>query len=128
MNVTIYFAVAIAVSFITLYVKQIRPDFALCITLAGVIFIFSGIVPKVVVLIGDIRSISFVERFSSTYIMPVLKIIGIAYLTEISSNLCADAGERAIANHVETVGKLAIAIISLPIVEDVFGMIIELLE
>lgn len=128
MSVTVYFALAIGASFMALYVKQVRPDFALTITLAGVVLLFAGIVPRIVLLVNDIQNVAFVEGFSREYIIPVMKIIGIAYLTEISSNICADAGESALSNHVETLGKVAIAMIALPIVEDVFSMIIGLLE
>lgn len=127
MNITVYFALAIAASFMALYIKQIRADFALLITLAAVLFLFSGIVPRIVLLVNDIQTISTAGGITSDYIGIILKIIGISYICEISSNLCLDAGERALSNHVELIGKIAIAFIALPVVEEVFSMITGLL-
>lgn len=128
MNITVYFSIAVIAAFLALYVKQLRPDFALCITLAAVAFLLWGTVPRIAVLVGDIRRIAAVDGVSLDYIEPVLKIIGISYLAEIASDICRDSGENALSVHVETVGKVAVAFIALPIVEDVFGMIIGLLE
>lgn len=128
MNVTIYFAAAIICAFISLYLKQIRPDFALCITLAGVVILLSGTIPRIALLVHEIQSIAEIDGISANYLAPVLKIIGISYLTEISSNICQDAGEKTLSNYVETIGKISVAFIALPIVEDVFSMIIGLLE
>ena len=128
MNIVIYFAVAIAVAFITAYVKQIRPDFALCISLAAIILMFSAAVPRIAILIADIRSLTVINGVSMEYITPVLKIIGITYVTHLASDICHDTGEHALSNHVETLGKVAVVFITLPIVEDVFEMILGLLE
>lgn len=128
MNVAVYFSIAIVAAFLALYIRQIRPDFALGVTLAGILILFSATVPEIVLLVQDIRNIALIDGVSADYITPVLKIIGISYLAEIASNLCQDAGERTLSNYVETVGKIAVAFIALPIVEDVFSMIIGLLE
>ena len=128
MNISMYFAFAIAIAFITIYVKQIRADFALCITLGAIILLFSVAVPRIVILINDIKSISIVDSVATEYITPVLKIIGVSYLAQMASDICRDTGETALAHHVENLGKIAVVFITMPIIEDVFGMIMGLLE
>ncbi len=127
-SVIVFFAVAIITAIAALYVKQIRPDFALCITLAGALIIMWGVVPRINLLISDIKTFSNTSSISGEYILSVIKIIGITYLAEFSADICIDAGERTLAKHVETIGKLTVAFIALPIVEDVFSLIISLLE
>ncbi|CDA88477.1 stage III sporulation protein AD [Clostridium sp. CAG:230] len=51
----------------------------------------------------------------SVYIGILLKMIGITYVAEFSSNLCADAGYHAIADQIEFYGKIMIMAVSLPI-------------
>lgn len=127
-DIVIYFAVAIIASFLALYVKQIRADMALCITLAGVIFLLWGIFPKVNLLVSDIRSFTQIKGINQDYITAVLKIIGITYLCEFATDICTDSGAVSIARHVETIGKITVAFIALPIVEDVFSLILDLLR
>lgn len=127
-DVFIYFALAIVVAFSALYIKQIRPDFAICITLAGVALLLWGIIPRVNLLINDIKSFWAIKGINNEYISSVLKIIGITYLSEFSADICTDAGEKALAKHIETIGKVTVAFIALPIVQDVFSLILNLLE
>lgn len=127
-NVAIYFGCAIIISFLSLYIKQIRTDFALCLSLAGGMFLLFGAVPRLVLLIEDIRAFSAVETISEEYVTAILKIIGITYLCEFSADICSESGEKAIAKHVETLGKITVAFIALPIVENVFSLILDLLR
>lgn len=124
----VYFMLAIAAAFLALYMKQIRPDFALCITLAGAIIMMTGVVPRLNLLINDIYSFSHSEGIDNSYVVLILKIIGITYLAEFASDICTDAGEKTLAMHAETIGKITVAFIALPIVEDVFAIIFNLLE
>jgi len=64
----------------------------------------------------------------SNYITPILKITGIAYISQIGCDLCSDAGETALAGRVEMAGKLAICTVSLPIAREAFMSIIEILN
>jgi stage III sporulation protein AD len=50
------------------------------------------------------------------HIATVIKIIGIAYAAEFGSQICADAGEGAIASKIELGGKGLIMAISTPII------------
>ena len=59
--------------------------------------------------------------FSSRFI---LKALGIAYITEFTSELCLDAGEKSIAGKVELAGKIVIFFLALP----VFTSLLELLN
>ena len=127
-EVTVFFALAIAASCIALYIKQVRPDFALCITLAAVVLLLSGVLPRMTLLINDIRTFSVMGNIPADYITAIMKIIGITYLAEFSADICLDAGEKAIAAQVETIGKITVVFIALPIVEDVFSLILSLLE
>ncbi len=127
-DVPIYFAAAIIIAFLALYVKQIRPDFALCIALSGVVFLLWGVFPKLNLLISDIRSFSALRGIEGDYVSAIFKIIGITYLCEFASDICTEAGEVSLSKHVETIGKITVAFIALPIVEDVFSLILDLLR
>lgn len=127
-DIFVYFAAAITIVFLSMYVKQVRSDMALCITLAGAIFLLWGIFPRVNLLVSDIRSFTALRGMDGDYITAILKIIGISYLCEFAADICLDAGEGSVARHVETIGKVTVAFIALPIVEDVFSLILDLLR
>ena len=58
----------------------------------------------------------------------LLKVMGIAYLTEFSAQLCKDAGYGAIAMKVELAGKLMILVTALPVFQSLVDLILSLLE
>jgi stage III sporulation protein AD len=66
------------------------------------------------------------SRLSSgtAYFPIILKSLGIAYITEFTSAICKDAGEKSIAGKVELAGKIAIFFVALP----VFTSLLDLLN
>jgi len=121
-------ALSIVAAFMALYLKSAKSEYALLVTLAAVVFMLVSLMPMAVGLVSDIMS--FAERTSIEikYTEPILKIIAIAYITEIASDICADSGEKALAAHAETFGKIASAVIALPLAEEVFSLILGLLD
>ena len=128
MNITPICAAAIVAAIGALYLKGIRPEYASLVTIAAVVFMILSVTPYIVLTVEDMTRFAGEIGVSEKYITPILKIIGISYIAEIASDICADSGEKAIASHVETAGKVAVAVMALPMVEDVFGVILGLLR
>ncbi|MGM8214085.1 stage III sporulation protein AD [Bacillaceae bacterium W0354] len=86
----------------------------LLIVITGVI-IFLFILSHIAQLFDVFQQL--VNRFnvSIPHLDTILKVIGIAYITEFASHLLKDADLEAIAVKVELVGKIFILIIALPI-------------
>ena len=62
------------------------------------------------------------------YMEIILKTLAIAYITQISSEMCRECGENSIAFGIETVGKIEIVILSLPLINSIISMSEELLS
>ena len=60
---------------------------------------------------------------NATYLSIILKITGIAILTEFGVSICKDAGEAAIASKIEFGGKIIIMSISIPIISALLEVI-----
>ena len=57
----------------------------------------------------------------------LLKITGIAFLTEFAVSVCKDSGETAIASKVDLGGKVIIIAISIPIISSLLETVIKVL-
>jgi stage III sporulation protein AD len=57
----------------------------------------------------------------------VLKVIGIGYVTEYSAGLCGDAGCSGIGSKILLGGKIAIFMVSLPVLEKLVDLVIKLI-
>ena len=64
---------------------------------------------------------------NSEYLGILLKITGIAILTEFAVSICNDAGENAIATKVDLGGKIIIISISIPIIVALLELIVKIL-
>ncbi|MBQ8208229.1 MAG: hypothetical protein IJZ89_05795 [Clostridia bacterium] len=58
----------------------------------------------------------------------VMKALGISYLTQITSGICRDCGENSIAGGVETVGKIELLLLALPLFNEVLTAAEEMLS
>ena len=63
----------------------------------------------------------------SMHLSIVLKVIGIAYITEFGSQVCRDAGESAIASKIELGGKIIILSLTVPILAALIEVILQIL-
>lgn len=65
---------------------------------------------------------------AAEYTKLLIKALGIGYLTSVCASVCRDCGESGLADGVETVGKLEILVLALPLICDIIGVANELLE
>lgn len=59
---------------------------------------------------------------ASQYIETILKGLGIALLTQICSDICRDSGEVSLAGHIDTVGKIELLLLCVPLIEEILGV------
>ncbi len=83
--------------------------------------------PELKELFGSFTGIFEDSGISADYCKSVIKVIGIAYFTEIISALCRDAGESAIGAKLELAGKVMALAITVPAIKQLMSVIKEAL-
>lgn len=96
--------------------KSIRNEFSIYISMAVCLIIIFFAFDQLEIIVAFINKLSSYISINSVYIVILLKIIGIAYVSEFASGLCKDAGYGAVALQIETAGKISMLIISIPII------------
>lgn len=112
---------------VLIIIKQYRPEFSVFISIVAGIIIFSLVFERISGIINILRTLTNKIGVNSTYISILLKITGIAILTEFAVSLCKDAGETAIANKVDFGGKIIIISISIPIIVALLEIIVQVM-
>lgn len=115
------------VTLLILIIKRERPEIAVQLSLAMVTIIFLLVLSKIGVVLNMFRDLAEKANISYTYLNTILKIIGIAYITEFGAQVCRDAGEGAIASKVEFAGKVFVMILAIPIIALVLDTIVRLI-
>lgn len=108
--------------------KQEKSELAVCLSVAISVLIFFGILEHLEVLVSTVREISTYVQIDSSYVLTLMKMLGITYVAEFSSGVCKDAGYTAIASQIELFGKLTILVLSLPILLALLRTIQEFLS
>lgn len=98
-----------------LFIKDVKPQFAVFISMATCILIFFYAIEKLTFLTQTLETLKNYIALKDSYLSILLKIIGITYIADFSSNVCKDAGYSAIAGQIEIFGKISIFVVSAPV-------------
>lgn len=99
-----------------MFMKEVRPGFTVWISMTTCLLIFFYAMNKISFLTETLQSLREYIQMKDSYMITLLKIVGITYIADFSSNLCKDAGYGAIAGQIEFFGKVSILTISAPVV------------
>ena len=116
-------AIAVITVVLTSLLKKTNRELALLLTLAACILIgvfFMRLAEPIVDFLSKLRNLAGLDK---TLMTPMLKTIGIGFLTQISATVCADAGENAIDKLVEICGGVLALYVALPLLEAVLDMV-----
>lgn len=117
----------IVVTILILVIRQQRPEIALLLSLVLSVMIFMLVVGKLSLIVDLFRKLADQANINQLYLNTVLKIIGIAYISEFGAQVCRDAGEGAVAGKIEFAGKIMILVLAIPIIAVVLDTIAKLL-
>ena len=78
-------------------------------------------------IINLLQSLANKVSINNTFLMLLIKITGIAFLSEFAVSICKDAGETAIASKMEIGAKIIIISMSIPIISSLLEIILKIL-
>lgn len=78
-------------------------------------------------ILAQIRSLFEESDLDQAYVAILIKGLGICYITNFAVGVCRDSGETAVASQTLLAGRIALLVISLPILEDLIEIIKMLL-
>lgn len=112
---------------IIIILKQYKPEFAIYISIITGLIIIYMVINRLEGIINLLKTISNKSGINNQFLELLLRITGIAFLTEFAINLCKDAGENAIASKIEIGSKVVIVSMSIPIISSLLEIISKLI-
>ena len=110
---------------LSMTVKQYKKEYALLVALATVTVILFFTLDTAISQISLITEKSGVD---TRYFTAVMKVVGVAYITQFGAEILRDGGEGAIALKVELAGKVFILGLTLPIVTEFLEVCVNALS
>lgn len=112
---------------IIILLKQYKPEFAIYISLLTGVLILLLVVNELSGIISLLQSFADKVSINSTFLVLLIKITGIAFLSEFAVSICKDSGEAAIASKIEIGTKIIIISMSIPIISSLLEIILDVL-
>lgn len=107
--------IGIFTAIILLLLKNAKSEISIPLALAGCLLIFGVITGRLASVINSISGIYGSAGISGEEAETLIKIMGIAYVTEFAASTCRDAQETAIAGKIELAGRICIVYLALPL-------------
>lgn len=101
---------------LSVMLKNTKSEYSVLIGLATAVLLFFYIAARVNGIIDDIKSFEKIMGINQKYIMALLKMTGITYITEVAAGICRDGGASSSAAQIEMFGRLSIMGIGMSVI------------
>lgn len=108
--------------------KRGKEEYGVYISLVVSLIIFSYVLGHMGAVVAAVKMIGDYIHMDTAYIGTLIKMLGITYIAEFSSGICKDAGYQAVAVQIEIFGKLAVLVLSMPVLMALLGAIRDFLS
>ena len=119
--------IGIAGAILAMVTKQFNPEYSTIVLFAVCLFLIGYLTSGLGEVLNFVQTLQKKVPISSTYIKILFKLLAIAYVCQIASNLCEDLGYRSISFQIETIGKISILLLSIPIIQSLLDTVEHLL-
>lgn len=102
-------------------VRAMKPEIANVMRLAFCVLLGGMLVGRMIPITRQLRGM--MDSAAAEYSEVLLKALGVALLTHLTAELCRDCGESSVASGVETLGKLEILTLCMPLVSTALDMV-----
>ena len=119
--------IALVALIIIILLKQYKPEFAIYISLLTGVLILVLVMDELTGIMNLIQTIASKASIKQQFLTILIKITGIAFLSEFAVSICKDSGEGAIASKIELGSKIIIISMSIPILSSLLEIILKVL-
>ena len=122
-----YAALAVVGAILCLLTRKEAATFGTLVSVSVVLILAAAVLTFLRPVMTFAQSLKELSGLGSGVMVPVVKAMGIGFLTEIGKNICSDAGESAISGALGLLGGVAGIYVLLPLMESVLELIQRIL-
>ena len=117
--------VGLTAVFLSMVAGSVKREYGYLVAVSTSLLIFFYGLSQISIIAEEVQTFEEAIGLQHEYMVILLKMAGIAYLSQFAVSLCRDAGQGAIARQISFAGKISMLIISLPILESLVKTIGE---
>ena len=96
-------------------VRQYKPEYGVLMGIAVCVCIFVYTLTRLQSVLSTIAEMVAMTGVQKGYLRTIVKMLGITYISEFSSDICRESGHGSIATQIEMFAKISLFALSLPI-------------
>ena len=105
-----------AAAMLILWIRPLKPEYGMFLSLGAMLLLIGAAVTQLDSILSLIRELMEYTGLDGVYFKILLKIMGLAWISQLASDICKEAGCAAISRQIDIYGKLLILSVSLPVV------------
>jgi len=106
----------VAAALLAMVVRGSRPEMASLLAMAAGALVFFLAVSRLQAVVAVMEQLVAKAGLAQDYLKVLLKVVGVAYVSEFAAQTCRDAGEDSLAAKVEMGGKVLVLAMASPII------------
>ena len=105
-----------------------RPELAMGLSLLAGVLVLGMVLSRLTPFFTSLNRMLAVGGLSDNAFSVVLKGVGVCLLTQLTADICRDAGQSALAGKAELAGRVLLLLISVPLYEQILTLIVGLVD
>ena len=122
MDITALAVAGVAAALASQLVRKTNPEISTVLALGTGVLIAAAVVLQILPVTTQIQLFLSKTNVDTQYTGVLLKSLGVCFLVQFAGDACRDAGEPSLAGKIEFAGRVAVAVLALPL----FGAVIDL--
>lgn len=121
-------AVGVVSAVLALMLRHQSPQISLLISVGAGVIILLTVMRETVLTADEVRGVLNAGGVSEEYIMILLKVLGICYITEFTCDTVTEAGMMSLSVNISFAGKILVLVTSMPLFRDILSTVVSLVN
>ncbi|MDO5336007.1 MAG: SpoIIIAC/SpoIIIAD family protein [Eubacteriales bacterium] len=100
---------------LSFFLKETKPEYGVFVTMTAGLCILALAVGKMQYLFDSLNQIRSYLPMDAAFLSTLIKMVGISYIGQFASGICTDAGYSSVGTQIELFARLAILVLSMPV-------------
>lgn len=114
--------------FLTMIAGSVKREYGITVMIGAALLLGVYSISSIEMVVTRIREFESAIGLEKEYLDILLRMLGIAYLTQFVVSLCRDAGNGAVAGQISIVGKISMMLVSFPVLEALLKTLGDMLK
>ena len=114
--------------FLTMIAGSVKREYGIAVMIGAALLLGVYSISSIEMVVTRIREFESAIGLEKEYLDILLRMLGIAYLTQFVVSLCRDAGNGAVAGQISIVGKISMMLVSFPVMEALLKTLGDMLK